>query len=154
MSIKLYHGSQEIVEFPSIRLSKYNKDFYFGFYCTNIEKQAIRWATRYMGKGVVSKYDYTPNPDLKILTFAEMNEEWLDFVVACRGGTPHDYDIVEGPMADDKIFNFIQDFLDGEITRIAFWELIKFNKPTHQISFHTLKALSTLKFSKGCEVYV
>lgn len=26
----LYHGSQEIVEFPEIRLQRYNKDFYFG----------------------------------------------------------------------------------------------------------------------------
>ena len=35
--VLLYHGSQEIVEFPEIRLQKYNKDFYFGFYCTNID---------------------------------------------------------------------------------------------------------------------
>ena len=31
--IVLYHGSKEIVEFPEIRVTKYNKDFYFGFYC-------------------------------------------------------------------------------------------------------------------------
>ncbi len=30
----LYHGSKEIVEWPEIRIQKYNKDFYFGFYCT------------------------------------------------------------------------------------------------------------------------
>ena len=30
----LYHGSKEIVEFPEIRTARYNKDFYFGFYCT------------------------------------------------------------------------------------------------------------------------
>ena len=45
--ILLYHGSREIVEYPEIRLHRFNKDFYFGFYCTKIAKQAERWATRY-----------------------------------------------------------------------------------------------------------
>ena len=30
----VYHGSKEIIRFPEIRIVKYNKDFYFGFYCT------------------------------------------------------------------------------------------------------------------------
>ena len=36
----LYHGSKEIVEYPEIRRAVYNKDFYFGFYCTKYKKQA------------------------------------------------------------------------------------------------------------------
>lgn len=43
----LYHGSNAIVEYPEIRKAKYNKDFYFGFYCTRYQEQAERWATRY-----------------------------------------------------------------------------------------------------------
>lgn len=78
-----------------------------------------------------------------------MTEEWLDFVAACRAGTPHSYDVVEGPMADDTIFNYVQSFLDGEISRAAFWELAKFKYPTHQISFHTAKALAALKFERS-----
>lgn len=81
-----------------------------------------------------------------------MTEEWLDFIASCRTGIPHDYDIVEGPMADDTIFNYVQNFIDGKISRDAFWSLAKFKKPTHQISFHTAKALTTLKFLKGSEV--
>ena len=72
--------------------------------------------------------------------------------MACRSGKSHDYDIVEGPMADDTIFNYIQGFIDGEISRAAFWELAKFKRPTHQISFHTARALATLKFLRGYEV--
>ena len=45
--IKIYHGSQQIIPSPEIRIPKYNKDFYFGFYCTKIAKKAERWATRY-----------------------------------------------------------------------------------------------------------
>lgn len=76
----------------------------------------------------------------------------MDFIVGCRLGKSHDYDIVEGPMADDTIFNYVQNFMDGKISREAFWDLAKFKKPTHQISFHTAKALTTLHFLKGSEV--
>ncbi|WP_198527250.1 DUF3990 domain-containing protein [Candidatus Stoquefichus sp. SB1] len=40
----LYHRSKQIVEYPEIRITKYNKGFYFGFYCTSYVKQAKRWA--------------------------------------------------------------------------------------------------------------
>ncbi|MDR0963187.1 MAG: DUF3990 domain-containing protein [Clostridium sp.] len=149
----VYHGSQQEVQYPEIRIGKYHKDFYFGFYVTLFKDQAKRWATRLNGKGIVSAYQYTPNNTLKILTFPTMTEEWLDFIVACRLGHSHDYDIVEGPMANDTIFNYVQDFTDGAISREAFWALAKFKKPTHQLSFHTAKALTTLSFLKGTIVY-
>ena len=106
---------------------------------------------RYGIKGYLNSYEYTPNYELKYLIFEEMSEEWLDFIVACRSGKPHTYDIVEGPMADDTIYNYIQNYIDGKISRAAFWELAKFNHPTHQISFHTISALDTLKYI-GSEV--
>lgn len=43
-----------------------------------------------------------------MLVFPEMTEEWLDFMANCRLGKSHDYDIVEGPMANDTIFNYVQ----------------------------------------------
>lgn len=52
-------------------------------------------------------------------------------------------------MADDTIFNYVQSFLDGEISRTAFWELARFKHPTHQISFHTAKALAALRFERS-----
>ena len=149
----LYHGSTQIVEFPEIRTAKYHKDFYFGFYCTLLPEQAIRWATRFSGTGILNEYIYRPDNSLKVIRFSEMTQEWLDFIAACRLGKPHDFDIVEGPMANDTIFNFVQDFVDGKISRAAFWELAKFKKPTHQISFHTVRALTTLEFLKGSEVH-
>ena len=150
--MEIFHGSTEIVKNPEIRVAKYNKDFYFGFYCTIYKEQAERWATRF-GNGIVNIYEYTENPELKILHFEEMTDEWLDFIVACRCGTPHSYDIVEGPMADDQIFNYVQDYLDDRISRDQFWALARFKKPTHQISFHTTEALKTLAFLKGERVY-
>ena len=78
-----------------------------------------------------------------------MTDEWLDFIAECRNGLVHDYDIVEGPMADDTVWNYVNDFLAGDISRSVFWELAKFKHPTHQISFHTLKALDCLKFERS-----
>ncbi|MCL4101804.1 MULTISPECIES: DUF3990 domain-containing protein [unclassified Fibrobacter] len=90
--MQIFHGSTQIVEHPEVRVSKYNKDFYFGFYCTSIEQQAIRWATRF-GEGFVNVYDYKEDPSLNILRFEKMTDEWLDFIVACRQGVKHDYDV-------------------------------------------------------------
>ena len=99
----LYHGSREIVKYPEIRKAQYHKDFYFGFYCTKMQEQAERWATRYGRKGYVNYYEYTPDYKLKYLIFEEMTEEWLDFIVDCISGKDHNYDIVIGAMAD--LFN-------------------------------------------------
>lgn len=147
--IVLYHGSKETVDFPEIRKGRYTKDFSWGFYCTNNLEQAKRWARRFREKSTINYYRYIPNSDLKILKFEKLSDEWLDFVARCRNGYVHEYDIVEGPMADDTVWNFVQDFLDGAITREAFWELAKFKYPTHQISFHTLKALDCLRFERS-----
>ena len=147
----LYHGSKQIVEYPEIRKAKFNKDFYFGFYCTRYEEQAKRWAARYGENGYLNKYEYVPDNNLRYKVFDKMTEEWLDFIVACRSGKSHTYDIVEGPMADDTIYNYVQNYMDGKISRAAFWELAKFKYPTHQISFHTISALDTLKYI-GTEV--
>lgn len=148
----LYHGSRVIVQYPEIRIARYHKDFYYGFYCTQYPQQAIRWATRLTGAGYLNEYTYTPNEALNIMRFPEMTEQWLDFIVACRLGHGHGYDIVEGPMANDTIFNYVQNFADGKISREAFWALAKFSRPTHQISFHTARALETLTFVRGREV--
>ena len=145
----LYHASGEVVEFPEIRKSRYTKDFSWGFYCTSNFEQAKKWANRNRNFPTVTYYKFEEKENLKILKFNEMTDEWLDFIAECRNGLVHDYDIVEGPMADDTVWNYVNDFLAGDISRSVFWELAKFKHPTHQISFHTLKALDCLKFERS-----
>lgn len=146
--IKLYHGSGQRIEFPEIRKTRYTKDFSWGFYCTQNFEQARRWAERKREKGVVSTYLYTENSELKIKKFDAMCDEWLDFIAECRAGKIHEYDIVEGPMADDTVWNFVNDFLNHNISREVFWEYAKFKQPTHQISFHSVRALECLQFER------
>lgn len=141
----VYHGSYCKIEEPKIIKSKYNKDFGEGFYCTVIREQAEKWALKYETP-IVNIYEYQENLNLNIKEFTMMSEEWLDFIVDCRNGKSHNYDIVIGAMADDQVYNYISDFIAGEISREAFWELAKFRYPTHQIVFCNDKALASLKF--------
>lgn len=141
----IYHGSYCEVKNPELKSGKYSKDFGTGFYCTILEDQAIKWAQKYETP-IVNKYEYEENPSLKIKEFTLMTEEWLDFIINCRSGKKHNYDIVIGAMADDQIYNYITDLMSRAITRSAFWELAKFRHPTHQIAFCTTKALQCIKF--------
>lgn len=147
-----YQGDNKVLDEPKIYLDGSYKDFGYGFYCTNFEKQAKRWALTKKNKHVVNVYSYTENKNLNCLIFKEMSDEWLDFVVSSRQGIRHDYDIVEGPMADDTIWNYVDDFARGLISRTAFWELVKFKYPTHQIVFCTEAALKCLEYDRSYQL--
>lgn len=76
----------------------------------------------------------------------------LDFMVSCRRGSGHDHDIIEGPMADNRIWNYVEDFVADEIAREAFWKLVKSRHPIHQIAFCAEDALETPRFEGADEL--
>lgn len=55
----------------------------------------------------------------KWLHFDGYNNDWLDFVVNSRlGNQPWlDYDIIEGGVANDRVFDTIENFMENQITR-------------------------------------
>ena len=120
-----------------------------GFYCTILESQAIRWSKKY-STPVLNKYEYSEDPSLKTKEFTLMSGEQLDFIIESRNGKIHD--IVIGAMADDQIYNYVDDLLKEQITREAFWELAKFRHPTHQIAFLTNKSLKCIKYIGSEEI--
>ena len=147
----VYHGSYTEIKYPEIWSGRNTKDFGTGFYCTIIKEQAQRWAKRYQTP-TVNIYTVRMDESLRILEFREMTEEWLDFIIQCRNGISHGYDIVTGAMAEDQIYNFIADYIDGILTREQFWSMAKFKYPTHQITFCTSRALTCLEFYGSQEV--
>ena len=147
--MQLFHGNNVVVKNPKILTNGNYKDFGYGFYCTNIENQAKRWAYTKSKNHIINIYDYVENNSLNILKFNEINDSWLDFIADCRRGIPHDYDIVEGPMADDTIWNYVEDYARGLISRAAFYELAKFKYPTHQIVFCSEAALEQLSYIRS-----
>lgn len=148
----VYHGSSVVIQTPQILVSRKTKDFGNGFYCTVIKEQAERWAKRF-DTPIVNVYSMLIDNNLDVLEFKSMTDEWLDFIIACRYGKPHTHDIVIGAMANDQIYNYVSDYMDGAISREQFWVLAKFKYPTHQICFCSEKALSCIKFENSYEVY-
>ena len=152
----VYHGSY--VEIKEIDLSKceLHRDFGQGFYVTKFRHHAESWAkrkSRFKQDGFVSEYEFNFTPlvarKCKTQRFETYNEDWLDFVVLNRDSKnpipAHDYDIVEGPVADDKVQNRIENYLNGEITKTEFLEELKWHEETHQICFCTVASLQFLK---------
>ena len=84
------------------------------------------------------------------MRFNRYNDEWFDFIILNRNletiEQKHDYDIIEGPVADDKVQRRINRYLEGEISREEFFEqLTKYPDPSHQICFCTINSLRMLK---------
>ena len=118
----LFHGSRIEVRYPEIRVQKFHKDFFWGFYCTTMEEQAARWSIRFGGKGVVNVYSFDDSAELTALRFPEMSNEWLDFIAACRSGTPHGYDVVEALWRTIPFSTTSRAFWMGKSAVLPFWE--------------------------------
>ena len=117
--IKLYHGSTVAVRKPSLRPGRPNADFGKGFYTTSNIEQAERWAhikqeREKSERAIVSIYEFDEslfeNQDLNIRQFKGADEAWLYFVTDCRKSRPHEYDLVQGPVANDKVFTTVNLF--------------------------------------------
>ncbi|MFV0555259.1 MAG: DUF3990 domain-containing protein [Mangrovibacterium sp.] len=154
----VYHGSYTEIAKIDLQKCEPNKDFGRGFYVTKIKEQAEAWAIRmgrkYQKKGVVTKFNFYEsafnNGLYKVLQFENYDEDWLDFVTLNRRlDSPiptHSYDIVEGPVADDKISRNIDNYILGKISREKFLSMLSREEPTHQICFCTADSLLMLQY--------
>ena len=159
--IKLYHGSTVAVKNPSIRPGRPNADFGKGFYTTSNYEQAVRWAhikqeREEAQRAVVSVYEFDETlldrPDLNIRRFTGADEPWLLFVTDCRKSRRHDYDLVQGPVANDKVFTTVNLFESGVLSAEAAILQLKAYKTYDQLSFHSERVIVTLKFMEAIEV--
>lgn len=150
----LYHGSNVPVETIDLALSKPNKDFGRAFYLSTGKEQAEVMASFKAellgGDKVVTSFEIESFEGLKVKTFNEYSEEWANFVYNHRtepqGRTLHDYDVVYGPIANDRIGAQITRFQQGYITFEEFLNRIKYIKGiTFQYAFCTQKAIDRLK---------
>jgi AraC-like DNA-binding protein len=151
----VFHGSYTKIEQIDLQKAQPNKDFGQGFYVTKFRHHAESWAKiigrKHHTEGVVTPFIYYDSPFTerlcKVKHFNAYNEEWLDFVVTNRNplAATHDYDIVEGPVANDKVQTRIFDYLKGNIHKADFLKELEYHEETHQICFCTLKSLLTLE---------
>lgn len=112
--MKLYHGTN--IEFEQIDLckSKPNKDFGQGFYLSAEYDQAMEMARTKVdqmefGSPTVLTFEIDEESmnTLKVLRFDGYTEEWAKFILLNRNNAStkaaHDYDIVIGPIANDRV---------------------------------------------------
>lgn len=158
--MKLYHGSTFIVDKPLVSYGCDNLDFGKGFYTTSMQGQAEKWIQRFISlgkKGIISIYNFDGTDIQKkyrYKKFPEYNEEWLDFVLASRDGSKEylNYDIIEGGIANDKVFNTVELYFTGLIDKSKALQRLKFEQPNNQICFINQQVLDTvLKFESSYE---
>lgn len=110
----LYHGTNASFEAIDLLRSKPNKDFGRGFYLSADKEQAVEMARIKVeqfetGTPTVMTYEVEESQmaELKMLRFDAYSEDWAKFILLNRnnasGKSAHDYDIVIGPIANDRV---------------------------------------------------
>ena len=158
----LYHGSNITVEKPDLSFSRTRTDFGKGFYLTPLKEQAKSWATRFVqkhGSAVVSSYELTFNAqalhkNIKILEFDTHSHEWLEFITACRLGKPvnEQWDIVIGGVANDKVFDTLQLYLDKYISADEAIGRLRYKEPSIQYCIKSQNIINEFLHFQGSEV--
>jgi hypothetical protein len=152
----LYHGSNIKIERIDLSKGKPNKDFGRGFYATDIKEQAIYWSER-----IANRYGQTPEvtllkfdlesairDGLKIKRFDKPNQEWATFVMSNRKNDSnqpiHDFDIVIGPVANDRMSTLFGLYEMEIITLDDVVKGLEYKGLNSQYFFHTEKSLKYL----------
>jgi hypothetical protein len=158
--MKLYHGAIYPVVKPDIHKCKLKTDFGQGFYTTTSIAQAEKWAKLKQKRAnspdaVVSVYDI----DDEILThynvryFKVADKEWLDFVLNNRRAVNDlQYDIVQGPVANDTLYTTLMLYEQGILGIEATIMQLKTYTLYDQISFHSTDAIATLNFIESQKI--
>ena len=155
--MKLYHGTNIDFDHIDINKSKPNKDFGRGFYLSADYEQAknmadIKVEQMETGMPLVQEYSISEieMKSLKCMTFDDYTEEWAKFILLNRNNPSavpaHDYDIVIGPIADDKVGVQLWKYESQLIDLTTLIKRLKYmNGITFQYFFGTDRAIKLLK---------
>jgi len=156
--MKLYHGSNVSIEEIDLKRGRRGKDFGQGFYLSADYNQAMMMAERTVdreewGEPLLTSYQFDDSvlfkpSELKVKVFEGYSREWAEFIMMNRRNKTlqqaHEYDIVYGPIADDKVGLQISRY---QLQYIPMEELIRqlsFIRPTFQFFFGTEQAILLL----------
>lgn len=140
--IEVYHAGTDRVENPDCLRGRKNLDFGQGFYVTDIYEQAHSFS---ISKSRDRKQPALINTYLldrkSILEesrhkiFENYDENWLDFIVACRAGNDvwKDFDYIEGGVADDRVIDTVNMYVQGFISKERALQNLIYLKPNNQI---------------------
>lgn len=158
--LKLYRGSNVVIDKIDLCRSRKGKDFGCGFYLNPNKEQAKEMAVRTFqrmqeGEPVVNAYLFDDSLlsseciSLSVKIFEDYSVEWAEFILKNRKNMAsqpaHSYDIVVGPIANDTVGLQMRRFIQGYIDIERMIEELRFQKPAIQYFFGTEKAISYLK---------
>lgn len=172
MSVRLYHGSEVIVERPEFGKGARHNDYGKGFYCTENPELAREWACAKQKNGYVNIYDMNMtglsvlnlnDPQYNILNWlailadnrtywqnGSISEDAKDYIKTHFLLDISGYDVIIGYRADDSYFSFAQDFVAGVISLEKLSEAMRLGKLGEQIVLKSPKAFGQIEFV-GCE---
>lgn len=155
--MRLYHGTNVIFDRIDLLKSKPNKDFGRGFYLSADYAQAqsmaqVKIEQLETGSPVVLAYEVDDNAleGLRVLRFDDYSEEWAKFILLNRNhpkSVPaHDYDVVIGPIANDRVGVQLWKYETHTIDLPTLVRNLKYMKGvTMQYFFGTERAINLLK---------
>ena len=159
---RFHHGTNMVINAIDLCKSRTRTDFGKGFYLGSNLGEARKWAIsqsmateiptvmRYVLSDAIFNFDDT---SLSRLWFSSPTVEWLNFVrdnrrvIASNTKSVeprHDYDIVYGPIANDKVVDVVDDYIDGLLTAEEAIQRVKVIPSVFQMSFHTPLALTCI----------
>ena len=161
----LYHGSNTNIKEIDLSMCRPFRDFGRGFYLTEIKEQAEKMAERiagiYGGTPVLNIYEFDEealkNEGLNVKNFGvQTSKEWANFVKNNRNKNFEDYsslecnldnkyDIVIGPVADDKMAVLFRQYENRMISFDYMLKEMTYKKTSNQYSFHTERAIALLR---------
>ena len=152
--MKLYHGSNIVIDQIDLSKCKPYKDFGQGFYLTEIKEQAEQMARRtsaiYGGEPIVTEFEFdeTALDTLSVKIFEEPSEDWALFFMdnLCRKylQPKHSFYIVIVPVAVYTISTLFRNFDDGIIDLQMLVNGLKYKKVSSQYLFHSAEAIKYL----------
>lgn len=157
--IEVYHAGTDVIEAPICKYGRVNLDFGHGFYVTDIYDQALNFARaksleRMLPAKIniylLEKEEYITNAHS--LIFNKYDDDWLEFIVACRSGKDiwKQYDYVEGGVADDRVINTVNMYIQGYMSKEKALEKLKYLKPNNQICILNQELLDKHLRFKDC----
>lgn len=156
--MKLYHTSSIRIPSPDTNHSRNHLDFGRGFYLTPLESQARSYGQRFIRRGepaVMNVYQFPDDiVDATRKVFPAYDGEWLDFITACRKDLPHaQYDIIKGGIADDRVFDTVDLYLQGVYSRDQALDQLRWKEPNLQICITSQEVLNRhLRFLEAIDL--
>lgn len=162
-NILLFHGAKSEIEGNlSLNYSKQKNDFGTGFYCgENLEQSAMFVATFHNSSLYMLKFDHS---NLKGKEF-NVNREWMLMIAYFRErlgeyanseiiknllSELQGVDYIIAPIADNRMFEIIDQFIDGEITDVQCQHCLSATNLGKQYVFISEKALSQIELLERC----